>query len=220
MHMDMPMNHHCFRLLLLLAALSTWAAAGAAPSDHPDPMARWRARVEAARLATVPAPPKGVRDLQWQQLSPPGWNPGQILTRLGVDSLQDSDPASQAKMLEIRQEWDRAPVVAQVEGTTVRLTGFPLVLDEMAGSARTILVAPYYGACVHKPAPPANQMVVVALKNAFPANMQQQPLWITGKLVVQSTPTRYGRAAYLMVDAKWEPYPYQKYPLPQYQQLR
>ena len=207
---------------LLPATVLIWAAAvgGAAAGPEQDPMARWYARVEAARLASVPPPPKGVRELQWQQLSPPGWSPTKILQRVGVDALVDTDPAVLAKMDEIRHEWDLAPTVALAEGTVVRLTGFPLVLDEMAGSARTIIVAPYYGACVHKPAPPANQMVVVALRNAFPAHMQQQPVWIVGKIVTQATPTRYGRAAYLMVDARWEPYPYQKYPLPRYQPLR
>ena len=211
------------RIVQLLVALSTLGAtlSGVAASADQDPMARWRARVEAARLASVPPPPKGVRDMQWQQLSPAGWNPGQILTRLGVDSVQDSDPAAKAKMGEIRREWDNAPTVdLPPDGAPVRLTGFPLTVDSMAGLARTILVAPYYGACIHKPAPPANQMVVVSVTNAFPADFQQRPVWITGRLVKQTTPTPFGQAAYLMVDAKWEPYPLQKYPMPQYLPLR
>lgn len=214
------MKHFCMFPLLAALVLCGAGTTGALASPEQDPMARWRARVEQARLASVPPPPKGVRDLQWSELSPPGWNPGLTLQRLGVGAMKDNDPGVSDTMTQIRREWDHAPPVSLPEGTPVRLTGFPVLLDEMAGSARTIILAPYYGACVHRPSPPANQMVVVALKNAFPVNMQPYPVWIVGKIVPQLTPTRYGQAAYLMVDAKWEPYPYQKYPMPQYQPLR
>ena len=206
--------------MLLTISVAAASVGAAAASPNQDPMSFWRARIEAARLASVPPPPKGVREMQWQELSPPGWNPGNILTRLGVDSIQDNDPAAMSKMGEIRKEWDNAPTVPLAEGMIVRLTGFPLTIDDMAGSARTILVAPYYGACIHKPSPPANQLVVVSLKNAFPVNMQQRPIWIVGRLVQQATPTPFGQAAYLMLDAKWQLYPREKHPLPQYQPLR
>ena len=39
-------------------------------------------------------------------------------------------------------------------------------------------------------------------------------------LVQQATPTPFGQAAYLMLDAKWQLYPREKHPLPQYQPLR
>lgn len=213
----------CIRSCLLLAAsVSLWGAAPTVSAQSPqqDPMARIRARVEAARLLRALPPPPGVRDVQWKQLSPPGWSPAKIAQRQGVAGLADDEPGAAAIKDEIRSEWDRAPTVPQPDDSPVRLTGYPVMLTEDSAAARTIILAPYYGACIRSPSPPANQMVLVSLKRPLPKNMEQRPIWIVGKMVTLATSTPYGKVAYLMLDAQWEAYPIQKYPMPQYQPLR
>ena len=180
----------------------------------------FRERVEAARRLSVPKPPAGVRELQWHALSPPGWDPGKFLKQLNIANLQDSDPRAAQAAAQIRAEWDSAPAVTFTDDAPVRLTGFPVMLDPGEGLSKTILLVPYYGACVHRPAPPANQMVLVVLKSGLPRNMASQPIWITGRIYPLRVPTVHGKVAYSMPEATWTKYPQEKYPMPQYVPLR
>lgn len=213
-----PGSNHLLPVLALALLGTAWSPLQA--QGYVDPMARWRAQIENARRLTVPPPPKGTKELQWNELSPAGWNPGRILERLGVEDLADNDPHVREIEREIRREWDNAPTVTRGDDAPVRMTGYPIIMAEGEGLAKTIILVPYHGACVHRPAPPANQMVVVSLKQGLPRNIGQTPLWITGRLHTLATPTAYGRVAYTMTDASWQKYPAERYPLPQYIPLR
>ena len=211
------------RRRLLLAgscALLGLPAARAVEMPAQNAVENMRARVEAARRLSVPKPPPGVRDLPWNELSPPGFNPGKFLADLDVGSMGDSDPRAVQAMEKVRREWDNAPAVSFSDDHPVRLTGFPILLEPGDGLSRSILLVPYYGACIHKPSPPANQMVMVVLKNAMPRNMDHLPVWILGRIYAARTATQYGKAAYTVTEGTWLKYPYEKYPVPQYVPLR
>lgn len=205
---------------LLLASAVLAGTTGARAQYNIDPMAHWRMQIEEARRKTLPAPPKGTRELHWNALSPAGWNPGQILQRLGVRNISDGNPRAREVEAQIQQEWDKAPTVPLNDDSPVRMTGYPIILGAGEGLARTILLVPYRGACIHSPAPPANQMVMVSFKQGLPRNMDTTALWVTGKIHVLAAPTPYGRVAYTMSDATWQKYPVEKYTLPQYVPLR
>jgi len=179
-----------------------------------------RARVEAARRLSVPRPPPGVRDMRWNELSPPGFNPGRFLEELDIGRLGDSDPRAVQAMEKIQREWDAAPAVTFTDDQPVRLTGFPVLLEPGDGLSRAILLVPYYGACIHRPSPPANQMVMVVLKNPMPRNMDHLPIWVLGRIYAVRTATQHGKAAYTITEGTWLKYPYEKYPMPLYSPLR
>jgi len=210
------------RRRLLAASLALLAAGRARGTDMPaqNAVENMRARVEAARLLSIPKPPPGVRDLRWNELSPPGWNPGSFLRELDVGKLGDSDPRAVQAMKEVRREWDAAPAVTFTDDKPVRLTGFPILLDPGQGLSRAILLVPYYGACIHRPSPPANQMVMVVLKQGLPRNLDGLPIWVLGRIYAARTSTQYGKVAYTVMDGSWIKYPYDKYPMPQYIALR
>ena len=121
---------------------------------------------------------------------------------------------------EIRREWDNAPTVPPPDDAPIRLTGFPVLLENSGGLAKSILLVPYYGAGIHRPSPPANQMVMVYFKHGLPRNLGQSPIWITGRMYPLAASTAHGRVGYTMPDAKWQKFPVDKYPLPQYIPLR
>ena len=211
---------HLRKLLLTAASLLCASWAGAMDQPPQDPLTHWRTHIEAARLKTVPPPAKGVRETRWNELSPPGWNPGKILQRLGVAEVDDGDPGAKDVQAEIRREWDNAPTVPPPDDAPIRLTGFPVLLENSGGLAKSIILVPYYGAGIHRPSPPANQMVMVYFKHGLPRNLGQSPIWISGRMYPLAASTAHGRVGYTMPDAKWQKFPVDKYPLPQYIPLR
>lgn len=213
----MPRRH----LLLAAGALALGAPrAGATVFPAQNAVENMRARVEEARRLSVPKPPPGVRDLRWNELSPPGFNPGRLLEQIDVGALGDSDPRAVQAMERIRREWDAAPSVTFADDNPVRMTGYPILLEPGEGTSRTILLVPYYGACIHRPSPPANQMVLVVLKNPMPRNMDHLPIWVLGRIYPARTGTQFGKVAYTITEGTWLKYPYEKYPMPQYTPLR
>ena len=202
------------RMLLPLVAMGV--ATGHAVTLSADVVSALRAHAEAMRYAAAPPPPDNVRELKWPELSPPGWKPQAVLERLGVGQLEDNDARAAAILAEVRQEWQRAPAIQVVPEGMVRLTGFAVMLDDGTAPVRRVLLVPYYGACIHSPPPPANQVVLVTLDRELPRNMYQFPIWISGHMTVKAASTQHGRVLYQMSNAKWETYPYPKYPMPIY----
>ena len=187
-------------------------------------------QIEEARRKNIPPPAKDVRDTQWHALSPKDWNPARFLRELRNASPDDgndhghgnadSDPQAAALNARIQREWDSAPTVAASDDAPIRLTGFAIMLGKGDTLAKTVLLVPYYGVGIKRPPPPANQMVVVTFRQGLPRNLEQEPIWVTGRLYPLASPTVYGRVAYAMPDARWQKFPLGSYPLPRYKPLR
>ena len=156
--------------------------------------------------APLPPPPPGVRDLKWNDLVPANWNPRAAFDRLNIRNMPDNDPRVNDLLAEIRAEWDRAPVVKNLAGQKVRLPGFVTILESDKGTIRELLLVPYFGACIHVPPPPSNQVVHVFVEKPFPNSMSYAPVWITGVLEVGQVDTALGSAGYVMRKAKVEEY--------------
>ena len=201
--------------MLLLGPLTAQAAR---PANDPETV--FRSVAQAARIGQAPAPPPGVRDLPWADLSPRGWDARATLRRWTVfqmPHMDKNDPRVVKVAAGIRQEWDLAPTV-QPPATTVRLLAFASPLKANAGTHTvSVLLTPYKWNGVEAPVPPANQMVAATLKRQWPTSGALYPVWVTGTLRLDPSATRIGRIAYRMTGATWEPYPYQQHPMPQYQ---
>ncbi|MEJ2603327.1 MAG: DUF3299 domain-containing protein [Gammaproteobacteria bacterium] len=89
--------------------------------------------------------------------------------------------------------------VRSLDGRTVRLPGFivPLESDE-GGLISEILLVPYFGACIHVPPPPPNQLVYVTLEEPFDLVSLQQPYWIEGTLHVEGYSSDVADSHYTM----------------------
>jgi hypothetical protein len=186
-------------------------------------------QIDEARRKNIPPPAKGVRDTQWHELSPKDWNPAKFLRDLrnaNPDVHDDphhnhgDDPQVAAMRSAIQREWDAAPTVTPPDDASIRLTGFAVMLERGQGLARNVILMPYYGVGINHEPPPANQMVVVTFRQGLPRNLEQEPIWVTGRLYPLASPTVYGRVAYAMPDARWQKFPVGRYPLPPYRPLR
>ena len=78
-------------------------------------------------------------------------------------------------------------VVAALDGKLIRMPGYALPLEFDGTAVIEFLLVPYVGACIHVPAPPANQTVFVTLKQPHKTNNLYDPVWITGRLKVKTT---------------------------------
>lgn len=102
--------------------------------------------------------------------------------------------------------WDRAPPDPSLDGRRVRLAGYMLPVDADRDAIRDFLLLPHFGACIHEPAPPANQVVHVLPERPMPAaDRGTSAVWATGLLQVRRSDTRLGVAAYRLAGARVEP---------------
>lgn len=150
--------------------------------------------------------PVGVRDLKWEEMMPANWNPRQTIEKMNLKGMSDNDPRANEMLAKMRAEWDRAPVVKALAGKKVRLPGYMVSLEGDGKSVREFLLVPYFGACIHVPPPPSNQIVHVFSDRSVPEGLLLMPVWVTGVLELEDIDTAMGSASYQMRRATVEAY--------------
>ena len=155
------------------------------------------------------AAPDEVRDLEWEELMPEGWDPLAELDALAGEDLQNlSDNSVRAiELFNAYQEAVRsAPVVHELDGQKIRLPGFVVPLDFEDTEISEFLLVPYFGACIHVPPPPSNQIVYVKTVAGYPLQELFDPVWVTGELRAEAHLNEVGDAGYTLQATIIEPY--------------
>lgn len=98
--------------------------------------------------------------------------------------------------------------VAELEGAYIRMPGYLLPLDySEKGLVRAFLLVPYYGACIHVPPPPPNQIVFVDTgENPVKSRGLWDPVWVTGTMRLQGNDNNLGDTAYTLELSLLEDY--------------
>ena len=95
--------------------------------------------------------------------------------------------------------------------TKVKIPGFvvPLVVDD-TGVVSEFFLVPYFGACIHVPPPPPNQIVYVKLAGGGVrlTGSPEDAFWVTGILHTQVNGNSLAKAAYTLDATKLELYKY------------
>ena len=100
-------------------------------------------------------------------------------------------------------------VVEDLDGQSVRLPGYVVPLDFNAASEyQEFLLVPYFGACLHTPPPPPNQIVFVKSETATKITDIYEPVWIEGVMKTGKFGSDLGNSAYEITLSKLEPYVY------------
>ena len=115
---------------------------------------------------------------------------------LGGSVLSDDDPRAKAMYERLRQIWDAAPTVPAMNGQRVRLPGFIVPLDDAGEGLRSFLLVPYFGACIHTPPPPANQIVHVVPGRPVKGFRSMDPVWVQGVLKTERHDSAMGVSSY------------------------
>ena len=136
------------------------------------------------------------KELTWSEMIPadappeaPDMTPLHDLSQMGS---MEAAPAA-------RQDLPNAPVVPALDGQLIRLPGYivPLEVSE-DGRTTDFLLVPYFGACIHVPPPPSNQIVHVTSKEGVKLEELYQPYWIVGALQVKPSTSELADAGYQM----------------------
>jgi hypothetical protein len=139
----------------------------------------------AATAPTVHA--NDARQITWDDLLPEGWVPPSV----AVDHFFDAPPTQTVASTD-------APVVAALDGQRVRLPGYLVPITMEGERLKEFLMVPYFGACIHVPPPPPNQVVFVRLPEAVAVEDPYGPHWVTGVLATTLSDTELAEAAYTM----------------------
>jgi uncharacterized protein len=169
------------------------------------PIASPGATAAPANTAARPAPGTP-RTITWDALVPAGWDPFKDFKDLNFQLLDDADPRAAQMLKKMRDVWDNAPTNAALVGQNVRIPGFIVPLEDSKDGLKEFLLVPYFGACIHSPPPPANQIVHVLPRSPAKGFRSMDAVWISGTLTVGKTDSYMGAAGYRIEAVTVSPY--------------
>ena len=163
--------------------------------------------------STVWAADTEVKRINWSNLIPTGYEPEKLLEQYEDDINRLNElPDNSEEGLELLQKLQNiianSPVNEKLAGQTVSIAGFIAPIGIKNGVVNQFLLVPYFGACIHVPAPPINQTILVntVAGQGIKLHMVDFPFLVTGKLTLQQTSTDIGTAGYHLINAKTEQY--------------
>lgn len=133
----------------------------------------------------------------WETLIPPDWEPLKDFRMLDFNSMSDSDPRAIAALRKLQKAWKDAPLNPAIQREKIEISGFIVPLDSSdPKTIEELLLVPYFGACIHVPPPPSNQVIHVTLKEPLRGFKMMDPVTVRGELVPARLDTQYGSAGY------------------------
>ena len=158
------------------------------------------------RLPAAKGSAKGFKEIMWDDLMPKGWDPMAAFKGIDLNKLQDNDPKAIDLLASVRKEWDKAPVEPALNGQRIRIPGFVVPLERKGDDVIEFLLVPYFGACVHVPPPPSNQVIHVVPAKPVKGMRTMETFWVSGTLNLQGGDSGMGVYAYRIAAERVEPY--------------
>jgi hypothetical protein len=123
--------------------------------------------------------------------------------------LKDGSEEAEKLMASMRKKLDEAPISTKYVNQKIRMPGFVVPLDAVRNGQREFLLVPYFGACIHTPPPPANQIVLVTPHpqlNLSKTLESMDVIWVEGELKDARTKTASGVSGYSLEAIQVYPY--------------
>jgi hypothetical protein len=130
-------------------------------------------------------------ELFWEDMVPPDYQ------------TPDTPLSHDGSMLQMGLD---APIVQSLNGKLVKIPGFVVPLDGNNETTTEFLLVPYFGACIHVPPPPANQIVFVKFSEAVPIENLYDAVWVTGTLTTKGWEGDLATVGYSLVGISVSPY--------------
>lgn len=149
--------------------------------------------------------PEGHELFEWQDLIPSEARETTKSFEKRLAEVERDSPEAVALYEEIRLEAEASGEIvnSSIDGKQIHMAGFVTPLSYEEDFITEFLLVPYFGACIHVPAPPPNQTVMVTLESADGIAIEKTwgPVWITGTLSATSTDTELATTGYSISDA-------------------
>jgi hypothetical protein len=143
------------------------------------------------------------RELTWTEMVPADAPPQATQAAPMHDLTQLADALAAESAPAATQQSPAAPVVKELDGQRVKLPGYIVPLDVTEeGRVTEFLLVPFFGACIHVPPPPSNQIVHVTSELGVLMDALYQPFWIEGPLKVEQSSSELAEAGYKMQAEK------------------
>ena len=155
---------------------------------------------------------EGYKTIEWNDLMPDPWvkeMTKEMAALSKMSYLQDTSDEATKAMNAMRKKLDDAPIVKTQLNKKIRIPGYAVPLDAERSEKREFLLVPYFGACIHTPPPPANQIVLV--RPTAQSKIKKMPesmdvLWVEGELKEGRVSTSQGVSGYMLEAISIAPY--------------
>jgi hypothetical protein len=153
----------------LLVAIVLLAGCGAPPTEPAGPA----------------APPRAI---DWLELMPPE-------DIAALEALGEVDHSGNTRAEGITS----GGTVLAMDGERGKLPGYvvPVNFDD-EGRITEFFLVPYFGACIHLPPPPPNQIIHIVPREPLPAGRIWDAYWAIGTLRIAETSNELAQSAYSM----------------------
>jgi hypothetical protein len=88
----------------------------------------------------------------------------------------------------------------------VRLPGYVVPIEFSSTGVTEFILVPFFGACVHVPAPPLNQLVFVKAKSPYDSKGIYEAVNVIGIFNAESTTAQLAEIGYTLLADSIEPY--------------
>ncbi len=165
-----------------------------------SPLTRRRALALGLAAAALPraARAEAAQTVTWDDMIPPGVPYSEIIGEGEMDYAADVwNPVYDGNAVKLNDGLD---------GKLIKLPGYIVPLEMSSKGLTSFLLAPYAGACIHVPPPPANQLALVETKKPWPSDQLWDAIWVTGRLTNRLQSTEIAQIGYHIAATKIETY--------------
>lgn len=139
---------------------------------------------------------KDVLTLDWIDLVPEKERQQFSQNQMPITS-HDGNAARQSMIGSVREE---------LNGSQVKIPGFVIPLEGDDKAITEFLLVPYFGACIHVPPPPPNQIIYVKFPKGAPIQQLWDVVYIVGTLKTQAISHDLAEVGYLLEGTALEEY--------------
>ncbi|EHE6926126.1 DUF3299 domain-containing protein [Vibrio cholerae] len=134
-----------------------------------------------------------VLQLDWLDLIPE--NERNLFDQQGMPmpDHNGNEPAKQQQIGTIRKE---------LNGSRVKIPGFVIPLEGDDKKVTEFLLVPYFGACIHVPPPPPNQIIYVKFPKGAPIQELWDVIYVIGELKTESLSHDLAETAYTIIGTE------------------
>lgn len=166
-----------------------------------------------ALLLAVPAHANDPVEFTWDELMPEDYTLS-LADLLGdfdydpynFDMLDDFSPEAEKMLDQMMSVLASAPVRGELDGKIISIPGFVVPLEAEQTRVHRFFLVPYFGACIHVPPPPSNQIIDVHFEPGTQVENLWDAVWVTGRLNTVTFSHEMGTSGYRLEAFQITPY--------------